>query len=131
MIFNQAHPNGDIVAEYANWDKKRNPDLLLVCGTSLKDDGIKGLVKSFAGQVRELGGQVWIAANGKVVLVNKTKLTAEWDSLFTQIIIGDCDVVLNMVRVGVQAMSAERLKKPITVGSRIKTLVVEPLSGRV
>jgi NAD-dependent histone deacetylase SIR2 len=58
VLYNEAHPTGDIVAEYANHDMKRKPDLLLVCGTSLKVDGIKGLVKSFAGQVRELGGEV-------------------------------------------------------------------------
>ena len=60
VLYNEAHPTGDIVAEYANSDVRRRPDLLLVCGTSLKVDGIKVLVKSFAARVRESGGQVFI-----------------------------------------------------------------------
>ncbi len=56
-------------------DLRRNPDMLLVMGTTLKVVGIKALVKTVARSVRANGGLV--------VMVNRDVIAGkEWDEVF-------------------------------------------------
>ena len=84
VLYNEAHPNGDSVAESVAKDLKKRPDCLIVLGTSLKVAGIKQLIKTVAKQVHHIGGIV--------VYINRTSLApSEWKDVFDYHIVGDCD----------------------------------------
>ncbi|KAL7417447.1 DHS-like NAD/FAD-binding domain-containing protein [Mrakia frigida] len=94
VLYDENHPNGDLIGSIQTHDITRTPDLLLVLGTSLKVHGLKRLVKELARGVRSLpvtaarpnGGR------GRVVFVNKTPPQgAEWKGVFDYWVKGECD----------------------------------------
>ncbi|KAI9179313.1 NAD-dependent deacetylase hst3 [Blastocladiella emersonii ATCC 22665] len=48
VLYNEAHPYGDAIADVVSRDVRRRPDLVIVMGTSLKVHGIKRLVRDLA-----------------------------------------------------------------------------------
>lgn len=93
VLYDENHPSGDLIGSLQSHDLTKQPDLLLVLGTSLKVHGLKRVVKEFARAVHELsvtkarpdGGK------GRVVFVNKTPPGKEWEGVFDAWVEGDCD----------------------------------------
>lgn len=48
VLYDEPHPQSDLIALFQESDMRRRPDLVLVMGTSLRVHGLKGLVKEFA-----------------------------------------------------------------------------------
>lgn len=85
VLYNEYHPEGDIISEMVNRDLKSNPDALLIVGTSLKIPGVRQMVKQFAAKVRSKKGFViWI--NNDLPAQNIKKLINGCDL----IVLGDC-----------------------------------------
>ncbi|KAH6661457.1 DHS-like NAD/FAD-binding domain-containing protein [Plectosphaerella plurivora] len=62
-LYNEEHPDGDLIAEAVRHDLGQQPDVLLIMGTSLSVPGVKGLVRVLGNAVRDNGG--------RTVLVNR------------------------------------------------------------
>lgn len=87
VLYNEPHPQGDLIAEYVHQDMVKRPTVLVVMGTSLKVVGLKKLVKDFSRVVHEQG-----EGNGLVIFVNKTMAPrSEWRTVFDYEFLGDCD----------------------------------------
>ncbi|KAL7746320.1 NAD-dependent deacetylase hst3 [Sorochytrium milnesiophthora] len=89
ILYNEVHPQGDLIAECAAADVRRRPDMLIVMGTSLKVAGIKRLVRDMAKTVRA-------HKSGMCVLLNKTPLSSvrEWRDTFHVVLEEECDAVV-------------------------------------
>ncbi|RKO83101.1 DHS-like NAD/FAD-binding domain-containing protein, partial [Blyttiomyces helicus] len=89
ILYNEPHPSGDQIADFASHDVKKRPDLLIVMGTSLKVDGLKTLVKDMARKVHEL-------ERGRVIFINATEVgVKEWGDVFDFHILGSTDAVVD------------------------------------
>jgi NAD-dependent histone deacetylase SIR2 len=83
VLYEENHPFADEIGSITAYDMSRNPDLLLIMGTSMKVHGFKLLVKDFAKQVHSRGGIV--------VFVNATPPAKEWDDIIDYHILGETD----------------------------------------
>jgi NAD+-dependent protein deacetylase SIR2 len=80
---------GERIADLSSSDIIAQPDMLIVIGTTLKVHGLKKLLRSFSNSM---------APSCKVVVINKTPLTKEWDSVFDMTILGECDNVVELIQ---------------------------------
>jgi NAD-dependent histone deacetylase SIR2 len=89
VLYNDTtHPSTMTTTTVISADLAREPDLLLIFGTSLKVHGIKKLVKDFAKIVHE--------NKGYVIFVNKVKpAKTEWNNVIDYWVEGDCDEWVN------------------------------------
>lgn len=87
VLYNEPHENGEIIGMIADKDINKGPGVVIVIGTSLKVHGIRQLVRDTARSVHS-------RKNGIMVLVNKTKLGKEWDSVFDYQFIDSSDDVI-------------------------------------
>ena len=88
VLYNEPHPYGETIADFVCADMAKQPNLLLVMGTSLKIAGLKKMIKDFAkGMKSRVGGE-----NNLIIYVNKTPCSrAEWQNVFDFELIGECD----------------------------------------
>lgn len=93
VLYGENHPQSEILAQGLNSDLKSKPDLLIIMGTSLKVDGVKKLVKSLATSIHAKGG--------KVIFVNKTSLSKQWENYIDYEILCDCDQFINIMKIEV------------------------------
>ncbi|KAK9767031.1 NAD-dependent deacetylase hst3, variant 2 [Basidiobolus ranarum] len=91
VLYNEHHPQGDHIGQLSAFDIRRNPDLLVIMGTSLKVSGIKKLVKEMAGRVHE-------SKIGKVIYINRVPPTAsEWGNIIDYHLMGDVDSAIDLL----------------------------------
>lgn len=90
VLYGENHPQSDILAQGLNVDLKSKPDLLIVMGTSLKVDGVKKLVKSLSTSIHAKGG--------KVIFINKTPLSKQWENCIDYEILSDCDDFVSILK---------------------------------
>ncbi|ODV60321.1 DHS-like NAD/FAD-binding domain-containing protein [Ascoidea rubescens DSM 1968] len=91
VLYGENHPNSENITNGLNIDIKSKPDLLLIFGTSLKVDGVKKLVKTFAKSVHQ--------KNGKIIFINKTNVSlTAWDNVIDYFIETDCDEFIRYLR---------------------------------
>ncbi|KAJ7293119.1 DHS-like NAD/FAD-binding domain-containing protein [Mycena rebaudengoi] len=94
VLYDEPHPLGDDIGTIQSADVARNPDMLIIMGTSLKVHGLKKLVKDFAKTVHATGSsspskaKKWV---GKVIFVNKTAPAAEWAGIIDYHVVGETD----------------------------------------
>ncbi|KAI9296965.1 DHS-like NAD/FAD-binding domain-containing protein [Neoconidiobolus thromboides FSU 785] len=75
VLYNEHHPEGDLIGNLQVKDLRKKPDFLLIMGTSLKIPGCKKLVKEAAKIVHSF-------KNGMVVFVNLGEVSSsEWDDV--------------------------------------------------
>lgn len=88
VLYNEPHPHGETIADFVSADISKQPNLLIVMGTSLKIAGLKKMIKDFAKSMKtRVGGE-----NNLIVYVNKTPCSrAEWQGIFDYELIGECD----------------------------------------
>lgn len=84
VLYGENHPQSEALAKGLNQDIRRNPNIVLIFGTSLKVDGVKQLVRSLSKSVHEKPG-------GLVVLINATPVSAAWEKFIDIHIQADCD----------------------------------------
>lgn len=85
VLYDEQHPLGDDIGDLQTYDLSRNPDLLLIMGTSLKVHGLKRVVKEFAKSVHA-------RKDGLVVFVNATPPSKEWEGIIDVHVHGQTDV---------------------------------------
>lgn len=85
VLYDEQHPLGDDIGDLQTYDLSRNPDLLLIMGTSLKVHGLKRVVKEFAKSVHS-------RKDGLVVFVNATPPSKEWEGIIDVHVHGQTDV---------------------------------------
>ncbi|WRT66437.1 uncharacterized protein IL334_003393 [Kwoniella shivajii] len=87
VLYDEPHPLGDDIGSLTTYDLSRQPDLLLIMGTSLKVHGLKRLVKEFAKSVHTGSKK-----RGLVIFVNATPPPAkEWEGIIDFHIQGETD----------------------------------------
>lgn len=84
VLYNEHHPHGERIGELQAMDLKKRPDILIVMGTSLKIVGLKKFVK-------EAAKVVHAQKKGKVVFVNRTEPSKEWEDIIDYHVMGDAD----------------------------------------
>lgn len=89
VLYNEPHPQGDLIAELLSADLARRPTMLLVIGTSLKVVGLKRMIKDVARAIRRDNPE----GEGLCVYLNKTEVQgrSEWRSVFDYELVGECD----------------------------------------
>ncbi|KAF5385188.1 hypothetical protein D9615_001324 [Tricholomella constricta] len=95
VLYDEPHPLGDDIGAIQTTDLSRKPDMLIIMGTSLKVHGLKKMVKEFAKTVHASApssssstAKSW---QGKVVFVNKTPPSSEWNGIIDYHVEGDTD----------------------------------------
>jgi NAD-dependent histone deacetylase SIR2 len=92
VLYNEQHPQGDIIADFLTRDMSKRPNILLVMGTSLKVVGLKKMVKDLARAVRQ-------QPDGLVIFINKTAAPrSEWKTVFDYELLGECDHWIKHIR---------------------------------
>ena len=107
VLYDEPHPLGDDIGSIQTADLSRKPDLLIIMGTSLKVHGLKKLVKEFSKAVhasaptpkddaatlesKRSRKSTNVSMKGKVIFVNKTAPSSEWDSVIDYFVEGDTD----------------------------------------
>ncbi|CAR26909.1 ZYRO0C04246p [Zygosaccharomyces rouxii] len=92
VLYNEMHPEGDLIGEITSHDIKKKPDCLIVVGTSLQIPGVKQLCKQFVQTIR--------ARKGIVLYLNKDLPSQSvldsigWVDL---IVLGDCQDVSKLL----------------------------------
>lgn len=101
VLYDEPHPLGDDIGSIETVDLSRKPDLLIIMGTSLKVHGLKKLVKEFAKSVHATGAKSKarspLIPKGKVIFVNKTAPSSEWDGIIDYHIEGETDAWVERV----------------------------------
>lgn len=86
VLYNEEHPEGELIGQMQTADIRRRPDLLIVMGTSLKIVALKKFIKQVAKSIH-----INHPRTGRVIFINKTKPTKEWDAVFDYEVMGDTD----------------------------------------
>jgi NAD-dependent histone deacetylase SIR2 len=102
VLYNEEHPDGETIGKLQTSDLKRKPDLMIVMGTSLKIPSLKKFIKQAAKLIHDS------SKDGKVIFINKTPCTKEWDKVFDYEIIGDSDDWVDMIQ---EKMDVLQMKK--------------------
>ncbi|KAL5535796.1 HST3 [Sanghuangporus sanghuang] len=110
VLYDEPHPLGDDIGSIQSGDLSRKPDLLIIMGTSLKVHGLKKLVKEFAKVVHTTAPSnpppvanspkptaTKNAMKGKVIFVNKTAPSSEWDGIIDYHVQGETDAWVERV----------------------------------
>ncbi|KAI9341946.1 DHS-like NAD/FAD-binding domain-containing protein [Obelidium mucronatum] len=105
VLYGEHHSAGADISKFVGVDIKKRPDVVLVMGTSLKVEGVRTLVKNMAKACHgpasspSTSGETVNNSNGGgiVVLLNRTRLGKEWDSVFDYQVLGDVDDCVNLL----------------------------------
>ncbi|OWB80471.1 hypothetical protein B5S32_g4751 [[Candida] boidinii] len=85
VLYGECHPYAEIIADGLNKDINKNPNILLIFGTSLRVDGVKNLVRQAAKKIHEKD-------DGIVIFINNCEVsTSSWDNIIDYQIVSDCD----------------------------------------
>ncbi|GME91458.1 unnamed protein product [[Candida] boidinii] len=92
VLYNEFHPDGEIIGEISTFDLKKRPDCLIVVGTTLKIPGIRRLVKEMARVVHSNNGYViWINIDEPSMSI------VDYVEFFDLIVVGDCQKIPDIV----------------------------------
>ncbi|KAJ2158297.1 NAD-dependent deacetylase hst3 [Coemansia sp. RSA 552] len=97
VLYNEAHPQGELIGALSEYDLKRRPDLLIVIGTSLKIPGIKRMVREMSRCVHDSAGRTKRAGAGKAIFINRDEPPRGWDDVFDYYISGDADQAIDLL----------------------------------
>lgn len=113
VLYNEDHPDGESIGKLQSSDLKRKPDLLIVMGTSLKIPALKKFIKQAAKLIHS-------TRNGKVIFINRTAPTKEWDKVFDYEVLGDTDDWVNITQIKLN--NAEKLQLAKAKLKRVKDI---------
>ncbi|KAJ1734783.1 NAD-dependent deacetylase hst3 [Coemansia biformis] len=93
VLYNEAHPQAELIGELSEYDLKQRPDLLIVIGTSLKIPGIKRMIKEMSRCVHNSTLRAKRAGAGKAIFINRDEPPRGWEDVFDYYVAGDADEV--------------------------------------
>lgn len=88
VLYNEFHPEGDIIGKITTTDLRKRPDCLIIAGTSLQIPGVKAICKQFSQKVRQ--------SKGIILYLNQdmpTRPILETVGGVDLIVLGDCQNV--------------------------------------
>ncbi|KAJ2082421.1 NAD-dependent deacetylase hst3 [Coemansia sp. RSA 988] len=97
VLYNEAHPQGELIGELNEYDLKRRPDLLIVIGTSLKIPGVKRMIKEMSRCVHNCTQRSKRAGAGKTIFINRDEPPRGWEDVFDYYIAGDADQTIDLL----------------------------------
>ena len=93
VLYNEFHPDGEIIGTITEKDLKSKPDCLIVTGTTLKIPGVRRLVKEMAKVVHSNKGYViWMNID------EPPKNVVDYVDYFDLIVVGDCQMIPALVK---------------------------------
>jgi NAD-dependent histone deacetylase SIR2 len=111
VLYNEEHPWGESIGQMQFTDLKKRPDLMIVMGTSLKIPALKKFIKQAARVIHS-------NKNGRVVFVNRTPCTKEWEKVFDYEILSDTDEWVSRMQTFTQQIQQElALKRKLSVST--------------
>jgi NAD-dependent histone deacetylase SIR2 len=88
VLYNEPHPEADVIGEIMDHDLRQKPDMLIVMGTTLSIKDLRKYVQRFSTMVHQQGGlAVWINKDDEVWRTAK----ADWQKIFDCFVLGDVD----------------------------------------
>ncbi|TFK64374.1 DHS-like NAD/FAD-binding domain-containing protein, partial [Pluteus cervinus] len=87
VLYNEDTSSADEIGRIWAKDMKKQPDLLIIMGTSMKVEAFNRLVKDFAKAVHASPNK----RAGKVILINKTPPKGQWHSIIDYHVLGETD----------------------------------------
>ncbi|ODV84223.1 hypothetical protein CANARDRAFT_29379 [[Candida] arabinofermentans NRRL YB-2248] len=92
VLYNEFHPDGEIIGNITESDLKSKPDCLVVVGTTLKIPGVRRLVKEMSKVVHSNKGCIiWIN------LEEPTQSIVDYVEYFDLIVSGNCQLVPDFI----------------------------------
>lgn len=120
VLYGENHPHLENIAKGLSQDMNKNPQLLIIMGTSLKVDGVKRLVREMAKKIH--------LRDGLVIFVNKQPVAqASWDKIIDYHIQADCDDWCNFLESKVPKLFEELMITPPTTPTKVKSTSLQPL----
>ncbi|CCH62602.1 hypothetical protein TBLA_0H03210 [Henningerozyma blattae CBS 6284] len=92
ILYNEFHPEGDIIGSITSLDLKSRLDCLVIVGTSMKIPGVKSMCKEFAKRVRK--------SKGYILFINKempSKQILDYIGGVDLIVLGDCQILPDLL----------------------------------
>ncbi|QPG74365.1 hypothetical protein FOA43_001692 [Brettanomyces nanus] len=106
VLYNEFHPDGEVIGNITESDLRARPDCLIVTGTTLKIPGVRRLVKEMARVVHSNSGYViWMN------LDEPTQGIVDYVEYFDLIIVGNCQLIPGLVKLYDYVYKPEK-KKP-------------------
>ncbi|KAJ1966179.1 NAD-dependent deacetylase hst3 [Dipsacomyces acuminosporus] len=97
VLYNETHPQGELIGTLSEFDLKRRPDLLIVIGTSLKIPGVKRMVREMSRCVHACPTKAKRAGAGKSIFINRDEPPKGWEGVFDYYIAGDSDQAIGLL----------------------------------
>lgn len=120
VLYNEFHPDGEIIGSITESDIKSRPDCLIVTGTTLKIPGVRRLVKEMARSVH--------ANKGYVIWVNidpPTQSIVDYVEYFDLLVIGSCQMVPGLVSLYDYVYKPKKRRRK--VNTKVETLKSEKI----
>ncbi|KAJ1954215.1 NAD-dependent deacetylase hst3, partial [Linderina pennispora] len=122
VLYNECHPQGDVIGALSEFDLRRRPDLLIVIGTSLKIPGVKRMVKEMSRCVQSCTVRAKRAGAGKAIFINRDDPPKGWDSVFDFFIAGDSDDAVSHLPLTQEGAEEDRSVMAIKQRMAIETI---------
>ncbi|TFK61147.1 DHS-like NAD/FAD-binding domain-containing protein, partial [Pluteus cervinus] len=97
VLYSEQSPHDSDIARTASNDMIGRPDLLLIMGTSMDVYGVKILIQDFAKAVH-MSFPKADGCGGRVIYVNRTPPSHDWDSIIDYHLMGDTDVWVKLLQ---------------------------------
>ncbi|OUM54187.1 hypothetical protein BVG19_g3544 [[Candida] boidinii] len=118
VLYGECHPYAEIIADGLNKDINKNPNILLIFGTSLRVDGVKNLVRQAAKKIHE-------KEDGIVIFINNCEVsTSSWDNIIDYQIVTDCDKWVQYLQTKLPNLFQEPVAKQKTKKTTTKKKIV-------
>ncbi|OMJ20227.1 NAD-dependent protein deacetylase hst4 [Smittium culicis] len=100
VLYNEQHPQAEVIGLFSEFDLRRKPDLLIVIGTSLKIPGVKRLAKEISKTVESSSEFSHKNGTAKSIYINcgPPNSFKEWESVFDFFVDGPSDVAVEMLK---------------------------------
>lgn len=126
VLYNEFHPDGEIIGTITEKDLKSRPDCLIVTGTTLKIPGVRRLVKEMAKVVHSNKGYViWMNID------EPPKNIVDYVDYFDLIVVGDCQLIPGLVKLYDHFYTENKKRKTVAKGkTKGKTKAEEAKTGK-
>ncbi|KAH3665602.1 hypothetical protein OGAPHI_003790 [Ogataea philodendri] len=113
VLYNEFHPDGEIIGNITESDLKSRPDCLLVVGTTLKIPGVRRLVKEMAKVVHyNKGSVIWVNVD------QPSQSIVDYVEHFDLIVTGSCQILPSLLEEYEALQPKKRQRKPKEAGPK-------------
>jgi NAD-dependent histone deacetylase SIR2 len=126
VLYDEPHPLSEDIGSLQIHDISRQPEVLLIMGTSLKVHGLKRLVKEFAKVIHSPGGN---KKRGIVVFVNKTAPPGgEWEGVVDYWVQGETDAWVKLVEDDWRHVKPSDWERQELLDGRVAKMMKKPVA---